>query len=181
IQNGPSLRIAAIGKATAAALIAAGLPADIVPDAGFDSESLLAHPALAGASVSRVVIVRGEGGRELMRESFAAHGAVVETREVYRRVRPVVDPTRLAQIEAAWADEGVDVVTVTSVQTLHNLIDMLSERGRRLLRSTLLLAASRRIADAAQAAGLHVIVAPGADEASMIGALAQWRTRARAD
>jgi len=39
-------RIAAIGRATAAALAAAELAADIVPEAGFNSEALLAHPEL---------------------------------------------------------------------------------------------------------------------------------------
>jgi uroporphyrinogen-III synthase len=65
---------------------------------------------------------------------------------------------------------------------LHNLMQMLSERGRELLSNTVLLVPSRRIAEAASAAGLRglAIVAKGADDASMIGALAQWRTRARA-
>lgn len=181
IEKGPTTRIAAIGKATAAALAEASLPADIVPEAGFNSEALLAHPDLALSSGARVLIVRGAGGRELLQESFAARGLIVETREVYRRVRPVIaEPVRDA-LEARWASEGIDVVTATSIETLHNLSEILSERGRRLLRETTLLVASRRIADAAAAAGLNgtVIVANGADDASMIGALARWRTRAR--
>jgi uroporphyrinogen-III synthase len=181
IMKGPTTRIAAIGPATAAALAAAQLPADIVPEARFDSESLLAHPDIANADIARVAIVRGEGGRELLREALGANGAAVETREVYRRVRPVVDAARLAQLESVWATEGVDVVTITSVQTLSNLIDMLSERGRDLLRTTPLLLASRRIMESARAAGLQgeALVAAGADDAAMIGALAQWRARAR--
>ena len=58
---------------------------------GFDSEALLAHPDLTIAAAARVLIVRGDGGRELLQETFARRGAVVETREVYRRVRPIVD------------------------------------------------------------------------------------------
>jgi uroporphyrinogen-III synthase len=78
-------------------------------------------------------------------------------------------------------NEGIDVVTATSIETLHNLHEILSERGRQLLREATLLVASRRIAEAAAASGLKgaVIVANGADDASMIGALARWRTRAR--
>ena len=174
-------RIAAIGRATAAALAAAELAADIVPEAGFTSEALLAHPQLQLTSGARVLIVRGEGGRELLQETFVAHGMAVETREVYRRVRPNVDAARVAEVEARWADEGIDVVTATSIETLQNLQALLTERGRQLLSATTLLAASRRIVEAAVSAGLRgeAIVAAGADDASMIGALAQWRMRAR--
>jgi uroporphyrinogen-III synthase len=182
IEKGPMTRIAAIGKATAAALKETSLPADIVPEAGFNSEALLAHPDLTLSDGAKVLIVRGSGGRELMQETFTARGLVVETRDVYQRVRPSIDDATRDALEARWQSEGIDVVTATSIETLHNLIGILSEQGRALLRETTLLVASRRIADAAQAAGLNgtVIVANGADDASMIGALANWRTRARA-
>ncbi len=181
IEKSPTTRVAAIGKATAAALAQTPLRADIVPEAGFDSEALLAHPDLTMTSGARVLIVRGNGGRELMRETFTAQGMIVETREVYQRVRPTIDPATRDALETRWETEGIDVVTVTSVSTLHNLMEMLSERGRALLANTALLVASRRIAEAAQAAGLNgmMLVAKGADDASMIGALAQWRMRAR--
>jgi uroporphyrinogen-III synthase len=181
VTRGAHTRVAAIGRATAAALAAAELPADIVPEAGFTSEALLAHPQLQLTSGARVLIVRGEGGRELLKETFAAHGMSVETREVYRRVRPSVDSARVAEVEARWSDEGIDVVTATSIETLENLQALLTERGRQLLSNTALLVPSRIIVAAAVSAGLRgeAIVAAGADDASMIGALAQWRMRAR--
>jgi uroporphyrinogen-III synthase len=181
VRKGELTRIAAIGKATAAALAAMQMPADIVPEAGFDSEALLAHPQLALAAGARVLIVHGSGGRELLQQTFVARGMTVETREVYRRVRPALDAQERDRIETHWAQEGIDVVTLTSIETLHNLMDMLSERGRELLRDTTLLVASHRIGTAAASAGLRgdIILATGADDASMIGALARWRTRAR--
>ena len=182
VNKGERTRIAAIGRATAAALAAAELAADIVPEAGFTSEALLEHPQLQLTAGARVLIVRGEGGRELLKETFVAHGMSVETREVYRRVRPPVDAARVAEVEARWAEDGIDVVTATSIETLQNLQAMLTERGRQLLSSAALLVPSRRIVAAAVGAGLHgeVLVAAGADDASMIGAMAQWRMRARA-
>ncbi len=182
VSKGAGTRIAAIGRATAAALAAAELAADIVPEAGFTSEALLAHPQLQLTGGARVLIVRGEGGRELLKETFTAHGMSVETREVYRRVRPPVDAARLAEVETRWAEDGIDVVTATSIETLQNLQAMLTDRGRQLLSSTALLVPSRRIVAAAVGAGLQAdaIIAAGADDAAMIGALAQWRMRARA-
>jgi uroporphyrinogen-III synthase len=182
VTKGARTRVAAIGRATAAALAAAELAADIVPEAGFTSEALLAHPQLQLPGGARVLIVRGEGGRELLRDTFVAQGMSVETREVYRRVRPNVDAAKVAEVEMRWSDEGIDVVTATSIETLQNLQAMLTERGRQLLSSTALLVPSRRIVAAAVSAGLRgeAIVAAGADDASMIGALALWRMRARA-
>src|SRR5262249_27551000 len=122
IEKGPTTRVAAIGKATAAALAQTSLKADIVPEAGFNSEALLAHPDLTLASDARVLIVRGDGGRELLQESFTARGLVVETREVYQRIRPTIDEATRNALEVRWASEGIDVVTATSIETLHNLI-----------------------------------------------------------
>jgi uroporphyrinogen-III synthase len=176
-----STRVAAIGKATAASLRDAKIDVDYVPAAGFTSEALLAHPALRLEPGMRALIVRGEGGRELLRDTFAASELIVQTREVYRRVRPNVDPAARDALESAWAEDNVDVVTLTSVATLENLQAMLSERGGALLRSSRVLVVSERIREAARAAGLEgeIIAAPAADDASIVGALAQWRMRAR--
>jgi uroporphyrinogen-III synthase len=182
IPKSPTTRIAAIGRATAAALAAADRPASIVPTSGFDSETLLADPGLSLAAGARVVIVHGEGGRDLLQQSFLARGFVVETLDVYRRVRPSVDESSRSALEQRWAEDGIDVVTLTSVETLQNLLVLLTDRARSLLRDSALLVASRRIIDAAASEGLRgeLILAPGADDASMLGALANWRARARA-
>lgn len=181
IEKRPGTRIAAIGKATASALSEAGLAVDLVPESGFNSEALLAHPELDLARSSRVLIVRGAGGRELLQETFAARGCTVSTLEVYERTLPTVDAAHRNAVEASWADGGVDVVTATSVETLQNLWALLSERGRELLRNTPLLAASKRIAAAAEEMRLNgeLVLAGGADDASLIGTLAYWHGRAR--
>lgn len=176
-----SSRVAAIGSATAAALREAGVRVDFVPQAEATSESLLSLPELMAGGIERVLIVRGAGGRELMRQTFEARGLQVQTREVYRRVRPTVEDTLRDSIEAHWLDPGIDVVTATSVETLRNLDAMLTECGRNLLRRSALLVASRRIWEAALqiGAGSEGIVAGGADDVSMMRALARWCARAR--
>lgn len=181
VERTPQLKVAAIGRATAAALEAAGLPVQIVPEAGFTSEALLAHPALGSEQPLRVLLVRGQGGRQLLPQAFAERGWHVTTREVYRRVPPVVPAQDIADIEQRWAEEGIDAVTLTSVETLQNLTALLSPRGRSLLADTALVAPSERILDAARAAGLQGtgILAAAADDESLIGALARWHMRAR--
>jgi len=176
------LRLAAIGRATAAAMKQAGRPPHVVPEADFNSEALLAHPDLLSGQIRRVVVVRGQGGRELLHETLSARGIEVHSCEVYRRVLPRVDPSALDALARYWAEEGIDAVTVTSVETLHNLWSLLPPELRARLRGTPLLVASGRIAQAASELGLSgtVIDARGADDASMLGALANWHARGRA-
>ena len=181
IQKMASTRIAAIGKATAAALAAANLPADIVPIASETSEGLLDHADLQTSSTQSVLIVRGEGGRETMREAFVARGSVVSTLEVYRRVAPSVAAADIDALESRWSEQGIDVVTATSVETYLKLEALLSERGKALLRQSTLLAPSERIVAAARNSGFtgDALVSGGADDASLLGTLALWRARAR--
>jgi uroporphyrinogen-III synthase len=176
-----NVRVAAIGRATAHALTEAKVKVDYVPEAGFTSEALLVHPELKLTPGMRALIVKGEGGRELLQQSFELAGLSVQLREVYRRVRPAVEASVRDAYETDWAANGVDVVALTSVATLEHLLEMLSERGQQLIRSMDALVASSRIAEAAVTAGIRgeIIIAPGADDASMLGALARTRTRAR--
>lgn len=181
LPNKDTLRVAAIGRATAAALRAAEVRVDYVPESGFTSESLLAHPELQLSPGMRALIVRGEGGRELLKQTFEAAGLSVQLREVYRRTRPTIADEARDAYETQWEHEPIDVVTLTSVATLEHLFEMLTERGRALVRRMHAVVASPRIAEAARAAGIQgeVLIAPGADDASLLGTLAQWRMRAR--
>ncbi len=178
----PHIKLAAIGRATAAALKQAQRPAHIVPEGESNSESLLTHPELTAGDIRRAVIVRGEGGRELLHETLTMRGIEVHSCEVYRRAVPQVTADALAALEQYWSETGIDAVTLTSIETLQNLLTLLTDRSREWLRSTVLIAASDRIAQAARSLGLggSIVNAGGADDASMLGALSTLHTRARA-
>jgi uroporphyrinogen-III synthase len=181
IARTPDTVIAAIGKSTAAALTAAGAPPAIVPEAGFTSEALLAHPGLQADVVQRALIVRGGSGREVLEETLAARGVEVDYLEVYRRVPAVIEDAVLAKLLERWRERGIEVVTATSGEILHNLHRMLGPEGQLLLAAATLLVVSPRLADAARALGCHgeILVAPAADDDTLAGMLARWRTRAR--
>ncbi len=161
-------RLAAVGRATAAALTAAGRAPDLVPPERYDSESLTALPGLADMAGQRVLIVRGEGGRALLGEVLSERGARVEFAEVYRRVRPALDPQPLI---ARWpADVGL--VIATSDEVLLNLVDMLGAAGRDRLLATPLVVISERTAQTARGLGFpRVRVAERADDTSILKAL----------
>lgn len=182
IARSATTRVAAIGKATAAALTAIEWPVHVVPDRGFTSESLLAHPDLTLEAGARALIVRGSGGRDMLRQTFLDRGLSVDLLDVYERVLPQIDAPRRAALAAEWIAGDIPVATATSVETLTNLLALLDEPGREWLQRVPLIVPSPRVRDAAQALGLRgeCVVASGADDTSIVGALAQWHTRARA-
>lgn len=164
------LRLAVIGRATARALRARGHEPDLQPTAGADSEALLALPAMQQVAGRRILIVRGEGGRETLAETLRARGAAVEYAEVYRRVRPAADPAALIE---RWRRGEVHAVTVTSNETLHNLCELVGPAGRELLRDTPLVVVSPRARERAVELGIRapVGVAREAGDQALIEAL----------
>ena len=94
------LRVAAIGKGSVRELERFGVTGVIAPERYFDSEHLLELPELQTVAGQRVVIFRGDGGRELLGDTLAARGARVDYVECYRRARPDADAAPLLQ---AWA------------------------------------------------------------------------------
>lgn len=173
------LRIAAIGRATAQALNAAGLRVSILPKGGSDSEALLATPELQHMAGQRVLIVRGRGGRELLGDTLAARGAEVVYAEVYER-RPA-RPTReaLAEVEELWRHGGVNVYTATSGELLEALVGLVTPRCRELMDSTALLTGASRVGERAARLGLGspVILARAPDDEALVEALVEWNLR----
>jgi uroporphyrinogen-III synthase len=158
------LKVATVGQGSREELLQRGFASVIAPAARSDSEALLALPALAAVRGRRIVIFRGEGGRELLGQELAARGASVEHAICYRRVMP--DGARM---RSAWAD-GVDAVTVSSAEGLGNLIAMLGEGATHRISGTPLFVPHARVAGEAQRRGLPAIVA-GSGDAEVAAAL----------
>ncbi len=165
----PRLDIAAIGQATARALARHGVTRCLQPEQDFTSEALLALPRFQRIASQAIVIVRGEGGRELLAETLIAHGAKVDHAEVYRRERPTVDATALLE---RWVRGEIGAVVVTSTESLLNLFDMLGVAGQDYLRQTPMIAVSARIVQTAANLGCHhLLLAQEASNAAITAAL----------
>lgn len=145
IDQAGRARIAAIGPATAAAIESAGRAVAVKPAAGFDSEQLLAEPALKAVEGQNVRIVRGSAGRDLLAETLTDRGANVDYLSVYARRRPQPEPAELDRLERAWRSGGIGAVIVMSVESLHNLIDMLPSQCLERLATTLLVTPAARV------------------------------------
>jgi uroporphyrinogen-III synthase len=159
------------GPGTAAALAAVGITNVRVPTVSMDSEGLLALPQLSAVTGKRVVIFRGGGGRELLSETLAARGAIVETVDCYRRARPVSGAVGL---EEALHAGRVDAATLTSSEGLDNLWALLGADARTRLAATPMFVPHSRIGARAGEFGIaRVIVTPPAD-AGLLAALLQY-------
>ncbi len=165
----PRLTIAAIGLGSRKALEHWKVEQVVTPRHRFDSEGLLELPEFQDMRGKRVVIFRGEGGREMLGETLVARGAQLEYAECYRRASPVVDPSLLLQ---RWARGEVQAVTVTSGESLRNLFDMLGSAGREWLKKTLLVAPHERIGTTARDMGVErVWITAAGDEALVKGVI----------
>lgn len=165
---------AAVGPASAQALRRAGVTRVLSPTERFDSEALLALPELQAVAGRRVVIFRGDGGRELLGETLRARGAAVEYVECYRRALPDADPAPLlAQLERG----EIDAVTVSSSEGLRNLFALLGAGGRERLRRAPLFAPHARIAAAARSLGCERVVETAPADEGIAGALAAFWAR----
>ena len=164
-------RVAAVGEATAQALRNSGFAEVISPVGRHDSESLLALDPLKAVGGRKILIFRGEGGRELIRETLESRGASVTYVECYRRVRPAGDA---APLLAAWARGEIHAVGVLSAETLENFIAMIGSAGEAFLATTTLVVPHEAIAKAAQAHHFaRVLVVPPGE--GMVSALAELR------
>ncbi|MET1079329.1 MAG: uroporphyrinogen-III synthase [Pseudomonas sp.] len=159
-----------VGAGTAQILADAGLKV-FYPPAGDDSEALLALPELAaalGVPAPRVLILRGEGGRETLAERLRGQGVVVDYLSLYRRSLPRYWP---GVIEARVAAERLNGLVVSSGQGFEHLRQLATAAWPQLARLPLFVP-SPRVAALARAAGaLTVVDCRGASVAALLAAL----------
>ncbi len=163
--------IAAVGSATARALGKVGLDPSLVPER-MDSEGLLAQPGLQAVAGKTIYILRGDGGRELIRDTLLERGAQVRVIDVYRRRIPR-QVKGLHNLLTHWS-ELVQIAIASSNQILDNLFKLLGEQGAQQLRTTPLLVVSQRMADHARAHGCQSVhIAKSARDRDMLVALCE--------
>ena len=110
-----SVRLAAIGPATAAALTARGLQAAVMPERAVAEALLEVIPHPEG---QRFLLPLADLARDTLRVGLQAAGAEVVEVPAYSTVLAEPSPEALAAIET-----GVDVLTFTSSSTVHNFVE----------------------------------------------------------
>jgi uroporphyrinogen-III synthase len=162
-----TLRLAAVGQGTARALAAASNQPIIAPHTQFDSEALLALPELNAVQNLKIVIFRGDGGRELLGDTLTARGALVEYANCYRRNKPAATLDILLT-------QTLDALTISSSEALRNLAEMPKFEA---LRALPLFVPHPRIAAAAQQFGWQNIINTASGDDELLSSLVGWSQR----
>lgn len=161
----------AIGERTADILNNFGIDAYHSP-LGYDSEALLASPALQNIAGKKVLIMRGQGGREKLAEELRARGAEVSYAELYTRQCPEYNNNDIIQA----LSPAPDAIIISSGAGLENLLQLLKQVELKidLLKNCHLVVPSNRINSTAKAFGFNKITtASGPDDQAMLETLKQ--------
>jgi uroporphyrinogen III methyltransferase/synthase len=171
--------VAALAKhgveAPAYQVISPGAASDDNGDgARFDSEALYsALEASLGDNAfedRRVLIVRGDGGREWLAERLREAGAEVETVAAYRRLVPEPSIGAWSRVHALLSGESAapHVWLVTSSEGVRNLAELahdhLTASEQTHLKRAMFVAPHPRIAETARALGFDSITVSGAGD-----------------
>ncbi|MGL6614071.1 uroporphyrinogen-III synthase [Aeromonas caviae] len=166
-QTWPHIDYFAVGQASADAFAEAGIQALCPADPR--SEGLLALPALQGVSGRRVLILRGNDGRDLIARTLASRGALVHYCATYERHYPDLDGDALTR---HWQAAGLDSLLITSGELLQRLLALVPGPQHPWLYDRLLVVPSPRVAEMAKGAGFtRIVIAQGASNQALVAAL----------
>ena len=162
----PGCPVIAVGARTSQALAEQSIEA--ISPSRADSEGILELSALDPAMVERVILVKGEGGRDLLQNTLASRGITVVESICYRRFWPAVDVEVLNHF---MEDATETVFQIASGEAVVRLTDLVSDS---VCRRSLVVVPSARVAQQARALGwTHIIEADGASDEAFIQALNQ--------
>jgi uroporphyrinogen-III synthase len=160
LASADACTVIAVGKRTLEALQSESIDA-IAPERE-DSEGILELPIFQDAMIDRVIVVKGEGGRDLLQRALIDRGVTVIDLNCYRRYWPTVDVDKLDQ----FLEDGAPLIHVASGEAVVRLTDLVSTAVQR---QSSLVVPSGRVAHQARALGWHrVEEAEGAGDAAFI-------------
>ena len=128
-------------------------------------------PELAQPAGKRVLIFRGDGGREQLGDALRARGAQVDYVACYRRAKPRSGAAGLAE---AFAQRRIDAVTITSSEGLDNLWALARRRDARRVAQQPHLRSPSAHRGARARARLARPWRPAGGDAGLIAGLLQW-------
>jgi uroporphyrinogen-III synthase len=117
-----NVKVATTGKKTADALKQFDVKTDFCPKEIFNSEALLEEPNFkAFYSNKKIAIIRGEGGRDYLRDKLQLADANVDYIDAYQRICPQKD---LAILEQHAKQGELDIILLTSGTSVTNFFNL---------------------------------------------------------
>jgi len=168
------LLLGVIGKGTWLALQRHSVSSHIIPAQSYNSEGLLASAVLQQVKGQKIVIFRGQEGRNLLGDTLLQRGAEVEYIEVYQRALPDYAEDYFSELCG-----GVfpDLAIFTSAEGLINCFQLLDESQAQRLRQLPWLLISERMRETARNLGHNatIIIASSASDEGIFESLQEWQ------
>ncbi len=125
----PSLKICAIGPATADQLKRKGISVHYVPKE-FIAESILERFKKMRMEGKRILLARAKKARDILPKGLRKMGAEVDVVEIYRTVRPKGGSKKMKKL---LTEEKIDVMTFTSSSTVNHFAELLKKEDLKKL------------------------------------------------
>ena len=152
-----SLKICAIGPATASQLRRKGVSVSYIPKE-FIAESILDGFRSQRMEGKRILLARAKKARDVLPKGLKKMGAEVDVVEVYRTVRPKGGSKRMKNL---LTDEKIDVITFTSSSTVNHFADLLKKEDlKNLVKGVAIACIGPVTAGTAKKRGLKVRIQP---------------------
>ena len=152
-----SLKICAIGPATAKQLKEKGIGIDYIPKE-FVAESILKGFKKMDLKGRRILLARAKKARDILPKGLRKMGAEVNVVEAYRTVKPRGGTKRLKQI---LTDGKIDVIAFTSSSTVNHFGELLKKEDfKKLLKGIAIACIGPITAQTAKKWGMRVQIQP---------------------
>lgn len=138
-----------------------------------DSQTLLEVLDIESLRGRRVLIVRGESGRELLADALRGQGADVDQLAAYRRTAPQLDEAARRQLRSLAAQPADWLITSSeALRILLGLVrETMGEEGVVIMQQRNIYVPHVRIAETAHALGFLHVVETGSGDDRLIAAL----------
>jgi len=145
----------AVGLSTARALYTQGVKTVIVPTIEYNSEGLLALPALQQVQGKIIAIIRGGSGMDLLGNTLQKRGAIIHYIECYHRTRPVLNIQTVLQ---QWQSIPDTTLICTSIAALDHLAQLFKDNSSVWQTTTLVVSSERLSLHARQLGHCGIII-----------------------
>ena len=161
----PTLRVAAIGPATASALQAHDVTVTLIPDE-YVAEAII--ESIGAVQGQRILLPRADIAREALAVELRQRGAIVDEIAAYRTLPAQPDTNGLLELQ-----RGVDVITFTSSSTVRNFVALAGEGA--ISPDTIVACIGPITANTARELGLRVdVIAAEYTMAGLVAALVKY-------
>lgn len=166
--------VIAVGETTASVL-SRWLHCEVVVPEDQRSEGILALPQLQQVQDKLIVIVRGNSGRELMKQTLQGRGANIRYVQSYSRVPLPLDGKMLCW---QWQEQQIRCIVVTSNEILQQLFALAPIEQHSWLQHQYWIMVSPRMRDNALALGImaeKIILADNANDQALLAAISRFK------